>query len=135
MHGFVKTFPEDRVEQLRRSGPGRATGATEQPNQEANMMRRTRKQVPPPKSPKPSHVHGEEAGAIAGEICGGLLGSAAGPPGAIAGMVIGAAAGALVGEVLDREAARAHVHDEELDEEIGVSSGNLGAAKPAPRPR
>jgi phage tail tape-measure protein len=77
---------------------------------------------------KPSHVHGGEAGAIAGEVAGGVLGSAAGPAGAVAGMVVGAAVGALVGEVLDHEATRAHVHDEELDEDIGVRGGNLGAA-------
>jgi uncharacterized membrane protein len=69
-------------------------------------------------------------GAIAGELVGGLLGSMAGPPGAVAGMVLGAAAGALAGEVLDEEAERAHVHEDELDEEIGVAGGDLGAAKP-----
>jgi uncharacterized membrane protein len=80
---------------------------------------------------KPSHVHGGEVGAIAGEVAGAVLGSVAGPVGAIAGMVIGAAAGTLVGEVLDREATRAHTHDEELDEAIGVSGGDLGSLRPA----
>jgi len=79
--------------------------------------------------PKPSHTHGEEGGAIAGEILGGVLGAAAGLPGAIAGMVIGGAAGALAGKVLDNEAERTHVHDEELDKEIGVSGGDLGAVQ------
>jgi uncharacterized membrane protein len=117
----------------------RPCASEDQHNEEATVIKRTNDENAAPKSPKPSHVHGEEAGAIAGEICGGVLGSAAGPPGAIAGMVIGAAAGALVGEMLDREAERAHVRDEELDEEIGVSSGDLGAAKPPaktePQPR
>jgi hypothetical protein len=36
----------------------------------------------------------------------------------------------LVGTVLEREVVRAHVHDEELDEQIGVSSGDLGAVQP-----
>jgi phage tail tape-measure protein len=81
-------------------------------------------------APKPSHPHGKAEGAIAGEVVGAILGSAAGPAGVVAGMVIGAAAGTLVGGVLDDEAARAHKHDEELDEEIGVASGNLGIVRP-----
>jgi outer membrane lipoprotein SlyB len=78
---------------------------------------------------KPNHTHGEIAGAIAGEVVGGIVGSLAGPPGAVAGMVVGAAVGALAGEVLDQEAERSHIHDEDLDDEIGVTSGDLGAAK------
>jgi phage tail tape-measure protein len=77
--------------------------------------------------PPPSHTHGAEVGAIAGEIAGGIVGSLAGPPGAVAGMVMGAAAGALAGKVLDEEAERTHVHDSELDDEIGVTLGDLGA--------
>jgi hypothetical protein len=42
-------------------------------------------------------------------------------------MVMGAAVGALAGKVLDEEAERAHVHDGDLDDEIGVTSGSLGA--------
>jgi outer membrane lipoprotein SlyB len=84
--------------------------------------------------PPPSHTHGSETGAIAGEVVGGLVGAAAGPVGAVAGMVIGAAAGALVGEVMDREANRAHAHDEALDRDVGVMGGNLGAVQPA-RPK
>jgi phage tail tape-measure protein len=80
--------------------------------------------------PPPSHTHGSEAGAIAGEVAGGVLGAVAGPAGAVAGMVIGAAAGALVGEVLDREAQRTHLHDEKLDEDLGVIEGDIGAVQP-----
>jgi hypothetical protein len=76
---------------------------------------------------KPNHTHGEMTGALAGEVAGAIVGSMAGPPGAVAGMVMGAATGALLGEVLDREAERTHAHDEQLDEEIGVTSGELGA--------
>ncbi len=85
-------------------------------------------------NPPPSHTHGSDAGAIAGEIAGGLLGSIAGPPGAVAGMVIGAAAGALAGEVLDRDAQRAYAHDSDLDDEIGVTRGDLGSRPPPPPP-
>jgi len=83
------------------------------------------------KALKPNHTHGEIAGALAGEVVGGIVGSLAGPPGAVAGMVIGGAAGALAGKVIDQEAERGHIHDEELDEEIGVTGGDLGAR---PRP-
>jgi uncharacterized membrane protein len=84
------------------------------------------------KTLKPNHTHGEMTGVIAGEIVGAVVGSLAGPPGAVAGMLIGAAAGALAGEVVDQEAERAHVHDDELDDVIGVTHGDLGmvAAKP-----
>jgi len=76
---------------------------------------------------KPSHAHGELAGTLAGEVAGAIVGSMAGPPGAVAGMVMGAATGALVGEVLDRDAERKQSHDQQLDDEIGVTSGDLGA--------
>ena len=81
--------------------------------------------------PKP-HTHGEEAGAIAGEVAGAVVGSMGGPAGAVAGMVLGAAAGAMVGKILDEEAERVSLHDEVLDEEIGVTSGDLGSVPPPP---
>ena len=92
-------------------------------------LNRTRKDKTTPESVKPPkpHTHGEEAGAIGGEIVGAVVGSMAGPPGAIAGMVLGAAAGAVVGKMVDEEADRKSTHDEELDEAIGVSGGDLGA--------
>jgi len=80
---------------------------------------------------RPSHVHGGEAGAIAGEVVGALLGSAAGPVGAVAGMVLGAAAGAVAGTMMDEEAERVSRHDHELDDEIGVTKGDLGRGGPA----
>jgi uncharacterized protein YcfJ len=84
------------------------------------------------KTPRPSHTHGEEAGAIAGEVVGAVVGAGAGPAGAIAGMVIGAAAGALAGKVFDNEAERAHQHDDELDETIGVTKGTIGLPRKKP---
>jgi phage tail tape-measure protein len=83
------------------------------------------------KAPPLPHHHGGEAGAIAGELVGAVLGSAAGPAGVVAGMVIGAAAGALAGTALDDEAERTSRHDHELDDEIGVTKGDLG--RPARR--
>jgi hypothetical protein len=83
-----------------------------------------------------SHAVGApEAGAIAGEIAGAVVGSIAGPVGAVAGMVIGAVAGAVAGEELAVESARASAHDKELDEEIGVTKGDLGAVQPGRPPR
>ena len=91
----------------------------------------TRAELEASAAPHTPHVHGQTTGAIAGEIVGALLGAAAGPPGAVAGMVLGAAAGALAGNALDRDAERAHAHEEELDAEIGVSGGDIGAPRPA----
>jgi hypothetical protein len=51
-------------------------------------------------------------------------------------MVLGAVAGTLAGEVLGAESERKHRHDEQLDEDIGVIGGDLGAApKDAPPAR
>jgi len=84
----------------------------------------------------PSHTHGREVGAIAGEIAGAIVGSIAGPAGTIAGLVLGAAAGALAGEAIEEEAERASYHDHELDDEIGVTKGDLGGRRtPLPPPR
>jgi outer membrane lipoprotein SlyB len=84
----------------------------------------------------PAHTHGREVGAIAGEIAGAVVGSLAGPAGTIAGLVLGAAAGALAGEAIDEDAERKSFHDHELDDEIGVTKGDLGGRRtPLPPPR
>jgi outer membrane lipoprotein SlyB len=70
--------------------------------------------------------HEAEAGA-SGALVGAAVGSAAGPPGAIAGAVIGAVAGAMAGSVIDAQATRRATHTRELDAEIGVSEGDIGA--------
>lgn len=80
----------------------------------------------------PAHTHGGEIATVAGEIAGGVVGSVAGPPGAVAGMLVGAAAGALAGEVIDWEGQRTSRHDQELDDDIGVTKGDLGRGA-APR--
>jgi hypothetical protein len=51
-------------------------------------------------------------------------------------MVVGAVVGGLTGQVLEDEGRRSQSRDEELDREIGVEGGNLGAAgrTPAPAP-
>lgn len=92
------------------------------------MAKREKKAAALPRS----HTHGAEVGAIAGEVVGGVVGSLAGPPGVIAGMVIGATAGALAGEALDRDATSESEHEHELDDAIGVTSGDLG--RPSVKP-
>jgi phage tail tape-measure protein len=85
-----------------------------------------------PKQDIPKHPrthHGEEAGAVAGELVGAVVGSAAGPVGTVAGMVVGAVVGALTGRVLEEEGRKSRIHDEELDEAIGVTGGDLGGGR------
>jgi hypothetical protein len=76
-----------------------------------------------------SHRHPlhEAGGAAGGAIAGAAVGSIAGPAGAAAGAVIGGVVGAFVAKVADEEAERVSLHDGELDAEIGVNGGDLGA--------
>jgi hypothetical protein len=45
----------------------------------------------------------------------------------VAGALLGAAAGALSGGVIDGDARREAVHTRELDEDLGVEGGEIGA--------
>lgn len=83
--------------------------------------------------PRVHKHHTGEAAAIAGEIAGAVIGSAAGPVGMVAGMVVGALAGTLAGEALEIDEERASKHDHELDDSLGVTSGDLGAVQPKAR--
>jgi phage tail tape-measure protein len=78
---------------------------------------------------RPPFVHASEAGALAGEVAGGVVGSAAGPVGAVAGMVIGGIVGSVMGKVLENESDARDAHEAELDREIGVIGGDIGAAR------
>lgn len=71
-------------------------------------------------------VHEVEGGA-SGALAGAVLGAAAGPPGIVAGALIGSIAGALTGKALDTESSRQTARTRELDAQIGVSEGELGA--------
>lgn len=83
------------------------------------------------KNKKHAKKHPTEAiVAASGTVAGAVVGSIAGPVGAIAGAIVGSVAGAAAGAVLEDEAQRAHLHDEELDEVIGVYDGAMGAAPP-----
>lgn len=96
-------------------------------------MKATTKEPKTPKPPNPVHhravvkVEREVGGAVGGAMVGAAVGSVAGPPGAVAGAVIGAAAGALAGNALDSQAQEDEATTEALDEEIGVSGGDIGA--------
>jgi outer membrane lipoprotein SlyB len=79
--------------------------------------------------------HEAEAGA-SGALVGAVVGASAGPPGALAGAIIGGVAGALAGAVMDQESSAREQRTRELDAEIGVSGGDLGAPNlehPAPK--
>ena len=75
---------------------------------------------------EPKH-HGVAAGAAGGAAAGAAIGAIAGPPGMIAGAVIGGAAGAVAGMAIDRGEEELSQEDAKLDEEIGVSGGEMGA--------
>lgn len=69
----------------------------------------------------------EAGGAVGGAAAGAVLGSVAGPPGAAAGAIIGGVVGAFTAKIADEEAERVSLHDQELDDAIGVNGGTLGA--------
>ncbi|HSO35780.1 MAG TPA: glycine zipper domain-containing protein [Labilithrix sp.] len=71
-------------------------------------------------------VH-EAGGAAGGALAGAALGAIGGPAGAAVGAVLGGVVGAFVAKVSDEEAARVSFHDHELDAEIGVEGGDIGA--------
>ena len=73
------------------------------------------------------HLVHEAEGGGAGALAGAVVGAVAGPPGVVAGAIIGGIVGTVTGAVLDAEALRKAAHNEELDAEIGVTGGDLGA--------
>jgi uncharacterized membrane protein YebE (DUF533 family) len=76
----------------------------------------------------------EMEGGASGALAGVVLGAAAGPPGMVAGAIIGGVAGVIAGAVLDSESSRQVARTRVLDAEIGISGGDLGAAKPVHPP-
>jgi universal stress protein A len=74
------------------------------------------------------------AATLSGAVAGAAVGAVAGPPGALAGGVVGTAVGAIVGVAMSRDEARVDAHDRELDDEIGVTKGPLGASEDAKQP-
>lgn len=81
------------------------------------------------------HSHALEASiAASGAVVGTTLGAIAGPVGMVAGGVIGSALGAVAGHAMDDEEERRSLHDQELDREIGVEGGDMGARPSSPPP-
>lgn len=66
------------------------------------------------------------ASAASGAVIGAITGAIGGPPGAVIGGALGAAAGLIAGKVIDSEDQRETAHDAVLDDEIGVTSSELG---------
>lgn len=76
-----------------------------------------------------------DASVVTGAVTGAIAGLAGGPPGVIAGGVLGAAAGILAGKVLGEEEQRHDARDAELDEDIGVTTDEIGLGDaPVPEP-
>jgi hypothetical protein len=76
---------------------------------------------------KKAHVIREAEGVASGAAAGAVLGAGAGPAGIVAGALIGGAAGAVAASALEKDAARKAARTRELDEQIGVTGGDLGA--------
>jgi hypothetical protein len=68
--------------------------------------------------------------AVSGAVAGAALGAVAGPPGIVAGGIVGTALGVLAGVGIDNADHAHDRHDRELDDAIGVTKGDLGAASP-----
>ncbi|HEY1957344.1 MAG TPA: hypothetical protein VGH28_17115 [Polyangiaceae bacterium] len=78
----------------------------------------------------------EEIVAASGTVAGAMFGSMVGPVGTVAGAIVGGVVGAGAGVYLEDRAERERWHEDELDEDIGVYDGTLGAApEDAPPPR
>jgi len=69
----------------------------------------------------------EAEGGASGALTGVVLGAAAGPPGMVAGAIIGGMVGAVAGSVLHAASLSKASRARELDAQIGVSDGDLGA--------
>jgi phage tail tape-measure protein len=78
------------------------------------------------KAPKGRRLH-EAEGGMAGAVAGASVGSIAGPPGAVIGGVLGGIVGAAAAKILDEKAGELAEHERKLDDEIGVTSGEVGA--------
>ena len=67
------------------------------------------------------------AGAACGLMAGLAVGAIAPFPGMVLGSLLGVGAGAAAGGALRKEERKREARDRELDDIIGVTSGNLGA--------
>jgi outer membrane lipoprotein SlyB len=91
--------------------------------EEVEIRKELRKSVPPPGHPETG------AGAIVGAIAGAIVGAFAGPAGVAAGTALGAVAGAAAGRAMGAAEEAQAAHERALDDAIGVTQGDLGAAR------
>jgi hypothetical protein len=94
--------------------------------------------IPEPRIPGTDHHEGR-AGvtlleSVSGAAAGAVAGAIAGPVGMGAGAVIGSLVALVAGELAHQTAVEQRAHDAELDREIGVTEGDLGAAAPGSAP-
>ena len=68
--------------------------------------------------------------AAAASLTGATIGIIAGPAGVVAGAIIGSVVGAAAGAMVSDSNNRRWHHDDELDHDIGVYDGAIGAAPP-----
>ncbi len=95
-------------------------------------MDKTKKEGKPAadENPKAKEHHGlVPASTASGAVIGAIVGAIGGPPGVAIGGAIGAAAGLIAGKVIDDEDQRESAHDAELDEDIGVTTDEIGLGK------
>jgi hypothetical protein len=71
-----------------------------------------------------------ETAMVAGAVAGAAVGAMAGPPGMVIGGLMGGVTGAVAGGALADDAERRHAHANEVDHDIGVNGGDMGAASP-----
>ncbi|MEP7125610.1 MAG: glycine zipper domain-containing protein [Byssovorax sp.] len=68
--------------------------------------------------------------AAAGAAAGALAGTLAGPVGMAIGAVIGGFVGGAAGVAVETSDQEKSTHEEQLDQDIGVSGGGIGEASP-----
>ena len=71
-------------------------------------------------------IEHETGGALLGAITGAVVGAGASLPGMLAGALMGGIAGVIAGAALDSADADREARTRRLDEEIGVTNGDLG---------
>lgn len=75
-----------------------------------------------------------DAAMTVGTLAGAAVGGFAGPPGVVVGSILGALAGIVAGATLQEDDERRAEDEATLDDAIGVTSGDLGAADPSAPP-
>jgi hypothetical protein len=91
-------------------------------------MTKSKKHPAPPKNL--GRAPRVEAAAVTGSLAGAAVGAVAGPAGIVAGAVVGGVAGAITGLGVADAAEWRHRDAAALDDAVGVTAGDIGAASP-----